>query len=144
MASDVIEREIFINASIERVWSLVSKTGWWVGEVLHFDHEAGVGEQVTIDVPNYGSYPVDVLTLDAPRYAAYRWSSGFPGEILDDQNSTLVEFTLLEQNGGVVVQLKESGFASIRNGDEDYKENSKGWDGQLAALIKVAEQVGVS
>ncbi len=143
MASNVIEREVFISAGIERVWSLVSKVGFWVGEQVHFDNEAGAGEMVTIDTDKYGSYPVRVIQLDPPRYAAYRWASGFPGQEPTDENSTLVEFTLTEQNGGVSVLLKESGFAGISGGLDKYGDNVQGWEGQMEALRKAAEQVAV-
>lgn len=144
MNNDVIEREIFIKAGIERVWSLVSKAGFWVGEELHFEHSLAEGETVTIETEQWGSFPVVVETLDAPRYAAYRWASGFAGHAPTDENSTLVEFTLTERDGGVSVHLKESGFAAIAGGENGYKDNSDGWNQQLAALQSVAEGVPVT
>jgi uncharacterized protein YndB with AHSA1/START domain len=145
--NDAIERNVFIQAGIDRVWSLVSRTGFWVGEKLHFDHTAAEGETVVIEAPPYGSFPVRVDRLDAPRYAAYRWASGFPGDTLTDSNSTLVEFSLVEQDGGVLVSVRESGFASIVGNDDfretQLQENSKGWVGQLDLLREAAEAVPV-
>lgn len=144
MSHDVIEREIFIKAGIERVWSLVSKAGFWVGDELTFEHSLQEGETVTIETERWGNFPVVVETLDAPRYAAYRWASGFAGHAPTDENSTLVEFTLIEQDGGVTVQMKESGFATIANGEKEYKDNSDGWNQQLELLQQAAEGVPVT
>lgn len=144
MSHDVIEREVFINAGIDHVWSLVSKNGFWVGEELHFEVEARVGETAEFDVPNYGRFPVRVEQLDPPHYAAYRWASAYPGQELSDENTTLVEFMLSEQDGGVKVQVRESGFDKLSPPDfreARYNENVGGWEGQLEALRRVAEGV---
>lgn len=138
VSDDAIEREIFIEAGIERVWSLVSKAGFWVGDELHFEARAGVGETEIVETADYGAFPVRVERLDAPRYAAYRWASAFPGAELSDATSTLVEFTLTEQNGGVLVRVRESGFdriegtASFR--DTHRSKNGAGWEIQMERL----------
>lgn len=144
---DAIEREIFIRAGIERVWSLVSRVGFWVGDDLHFDHEAGEGDLVVIETETYGNFPVRVERLDAPRYAAYRWASGFPGSTPVDGNSTLVEFTLQELDGGVLVQVRESGFSKLQVAEgvrqSLYADNAGGWIAQIQALARVGEEVTV-
>jgi uncharacterized protein YndB with AHSA1/START domain len=147
MTNDVIERQVFIRASIETVWSLVSRTGFWVGDDLHFDGDASEGETAVIETARYGRFPVKVDRLDAPRYAAYRWASGYPGAELTDTNSTLIEFSLIEQHGGVLVSVRESGFASLL-GDEDFrdarlKDNTRGWASQMELLRQAAEGVPV-
>lgn len=143
MTDDTIEREIFIRAAIDRVWWLVSKTGFWVGDDLHFDREAAAGETAVIETAQYGRFPVHVDRLEPPRYAAYRWASGFPGADLSETNSTLVEFTLVEQDGGVLLRLKESGFARL-TGDPAFRDarrddNREGWAAQLERLRHAAE-----
>lgn len=148
MVADAIEREIFIRAGIDHVWSLVCKAGFWVGDDLHFDAEAREGEAVVIDTVKYGQFPVVVDRLEPPRYAAYRWASAYPGDDPADGNSTLVEFTLVEQHDGVLVQVKESGFASL-NGALDFRadqreNNVAGWELQLGRLRDVAEGAGVA
>lgn len=147
MVQDAIEREIFIRAGIDHVWSLVSSAGFWVGDDLHFEAEAQEGETVTIDTAQYGRFPVWVDRLEPPRYAAYRWASAFPGADLTETNSTLVEFTLVEQDGGVMVRLRESGFATM-TGAPDFRnprreDNVGGWAAQLDRLRDVAEGVPV-
>lgn len=147
MAIDSIEREIFIHAGIERVWSLVSRAGFWVGDELCFEHAAAEGELVTIDTPNYGSFPVRVVRLDPPRYAAYRWASAFPGALPEAGRATLVEFTLEEQDGGVLLRVTESGFAALAASEEvrlaRHADNLAGWAAQLALLRAAAERVAV-
>lgn len=58
MNDDAIEREVFINAGIEHVWSLVSKVGFWIGDELCFDTEAVEGELIAVDTGQYGSFPI--------------------------------------------------------------------------------------
>lgn len=135
MVSDAIEREIVIRASIDHVWSLVSKPGFWIGDKLHFDAEALEGQTVVIDTTKYGRFPVGVERLESPRYAAYRcWSSESP-----DAYSTLVEFTLDEHPDGVRLQLKESGFATLPGAQPLRDANVKGWTTQLDLLRNTAE-----
>src|SRR5690606_26133223 len=146
--NDTIEREIFIRAGIDHVWSLVSKVGFWVGDDLVFDNEAGEGETVVIPTDKYGDFPVRVDRLEPPRYAAYRWASAYPGAGITEDNSTLVEFTLDEQDGGVMLRVKESGFATLA-GTRDFRDarredNVEGWAAQLEALRVVAEGAAVS
>jgi len=143
MSDDAIEREIFIRAGIDHVWSLVAKTGFWVGDELCFDVDAKEGETVVIETVQYGRFPVRVDRLEPLRYAAYRWASGFPGATPTVANSTLVEFMLVEQDGGVLLRLKESGFATL-GGSRDFREaqrveNVAGWAGQLERLRHAAE-----
>ena len=148
MTANTIEREIFIEAGLDHVWSLVSKTGFWVGEELRFDQEAQEGQTVVLNTDQYGRFPVRVDRLEPPRYAAYRWASGYPGAEISDENSTLVEFTLETQDDGVMLRVKESGFATLA-GDPDFRaarhaDNVQGWAAQLERLRAVAEGVAVS
>jgi len=141
--ADTIERDIFIRAGIDHVWSFVSRTGFWVGEEVRFDLDAAEGETVVIETNRFGTFPVKVERLDPPRYAAYRWASGYPGAYPDETNSTLVEFWLAEDGDGVTVRLRESGFASLV-GAADFRrqqrdDNVEGWAMQLDALRRAAE-----
>ncbi len=143
MDRDRIEREVFIRAGIERVWSLGSRAGFWVGQELRFDAEAAEGETVVMDAGPRGRFPVRVERLEPPRYAAYRWASGFPGEDPAGNNATLVEFTLSEKDGGVVVRVVESGFAALRGTPgfraARHEDNAAGWAMQMARLVAAAE-----
>jgi uncharacterized protein YndB with AHSA1/START domain len=146
LSDDAIEREIFIRAGIEHVWRLVSKTGFWIGDELRFDIEAREGETAVIEVVRRGRFPVRVERLEPPRYAAYCWASAFPGAEPDASNSTLVEFRLVEQDGGVLVRFRESGFAALRGralGPGSRRDNVKGWARQLERFRRTGEGIVV-
>lgn len=144
---DAVEREVFIAAGIERVWSLVARVGFWVGDAVQFDHEARLGETVVLDAGDHGRFPVRVERLEPPRFAAYRWASGFPGRPPTAANATLVEFTLTEQDGGVRLRVVERGFASLA-GTAPFRiarraDNAAGWAMQLGRLRAAAEAAAV-
>ena len=145
---DAIEREVFIRASIDPVWSLVSKAGFWVGDDLHFDIDARAGDLVVVETEAYGHFQVRVEELTPPRYAAYRWASAFPSLPLSDANSTLVEFTLLEREHGVLLKLRESGFANVIATHPAMASmvdaNTTGWDRQLPLLVGATGEMTIS
>lgn len=145
MTDDRIERETLIEASLERVWSLVAEPGFWVAEEGTVSGMvAREGETVLAKHPVFGEFPVYVEKVQAPTYIAYRWASGFPGHELQEGHSTLIEFTLAEEPGGVRLRVAESGFAALDASDEvagrAYSDNSDGWPQVLGALRARAEQ----
>ena len=69
---DTIEREIFIRAGIDRVWSLVSEEpGSGSARNCTSTPYAAPGETVVIETARTGSFPVRVDRLEPPRYAAF-------------------------------------------------------------------------
>lgn len=147
---DKVEREITINAPIERVWELVSEPGWWISD------DAGdrsgqrrwrEGDLEIIEDARYGRFPVLTVASEPPRYVSFRGAMSRPGEepMLNEGNSTLVEFWLTEQDGGTLLRVVESGFAAIAAAAGDEKpfftpeENSKGWEQELGILKSLAE-----
>ncbi|GGP75348.1 SRPBCC domain-containing protein [Streptomyces melanogenes] len=145
MSEDRIERETLIEASLERVWSLVAEPGFWVADKASLPGTAArEGETMVAKNPEYGDFPVRVEKVEPPTYLAYRWASAFPGEELREDNSTLVEFTLTPEGGGTRLRVVESGFAALA-GSEDLrgravKDNTGGWAQELDALKTRAEQ----
>jgi uncharacterized protein YndB with AHSA1/START domain len=141
MSVDRIERETLIEASLERVWSLVIEPGFWVA-----DNPGGVaveGESMVASNPQYGDFPVRVEKVQPQTYVAYRWASGFPGQPLSDDNTTLIEFTLIpEGERSTRLRVVESGFAALAAdvAAQAYKDNSGGWVEVLDAFQKRAEQ----
>jgi uncharacterized protein YndB with AHSA1/START domain len=90
---DRIEREIQIDARIERVWRLVSEPGWWIGDGDRSNQTVTRdGELTVVDDPKHGRYPVLHVSADAPRYASFR--STEVGRRPGVDPSTLVEFFL--------------------------------------------------
>jgi uncharacterized protein YndB with AHSA1/START domain len=121
---DRIEQQITINASLERVWEMVSEPGWWVPAkvVAPVDHTPGH----------------QVVRVEPKTYAAFRWASQFPGQELRDGNTTLVEFSVEPIGTAVRVTVTESGFTKLEAPDsvrEDaWKSNTSGWQQELSGL----------
>ncbi|MGG1396578.1 SRPBCC domain-containing protein [Bacillus salipaludis] len=143
MEIDQIEREIFIAAPLEKVWSLVSEPAWWVGDApgpnsVHIDGNCVVAET------RFGNFPVLIERMDPPNYLACRWASSFPGEEPREGNSTLVEFTLTSKEDGTVLRVVETGFAKLATTHDErmkfFRENTEGWKQQLDYLSQLAEK----
>ncbi|WP_155368581.1 SRPBCC domain-containing protein [Catellatospora vulcania] len=148
MSEDRIERETLIEASLERVWSLVAQPGFWVADKASLPGTvAREGEEMIAKNAEHGDFPVRVEKVDPPTYLAYRWASAFPGEELRADNSTLVEFTLTAEGAKTRLRVVESGFAAL-NGSEELRRgavegNSGGWPLELDALKARAEESSV-
>lgn len=144
MSEDRIERDILIEASLERVWSLVAVPGFWVADPANpSGATAKEGESIVAKNAEYGDFPVRVEKVEPPTYLAYRWASAFPGEGLREDNSTLVEFTLTVEGDKTRLRVVESGFAALAGSEElrsqAVKDNTGGWPQVLDALKKRAE-----
>lgn len=88
-------------------------------------------------------FPTLIVSVEPPRYFAYRWASAYPGEKATPVNSTLVEFTLAPAPGGTQLSLSESGFSdlAIPAGMEygaSYESHMGGWTEKLANLVSTA------
>lgn len=145
MNADRIERDTLIEASLERVWTLVAEPGFWVADEGSLAGTvAKEGESVVARNSEYGDFPVRVEKVEPPTYLAYRWASAFPGQELSEDNSTLVEFTLSREGDKTRLRVVESGFAALAGSDElrdkALKDNTGGWPQVLDAFTKRAEQ----
>jgi uncharacterized protein YndB with AHSA1/START domain len=147
LIEDRIERETLIEAPIERVWALVSEPGWWA---VHDPSEvagtvAREGETMVSHNEAYGDFPVRVERVESPTFVAYRWASAFPGQELREDNSTLIEFTLADEDGKTRLRVVESGFGDLVGGDalrrKALEDNTGGWAEEIADLKARAEQL---
>lgn len=142
--ADRIEREIVIEAPIERVWRLVSEPGWWIGDG---DRSRQVvtrqGDLVVVEYAPYGRFPVLPVSTDAPHYVSFRTGDD-AGLKPAEGNSTLVEFFLTETADGTQLRVVESGFASLYVSAERraaaVEENTTGWKMQLGFAKRDAER----
>ena len=138
---DRIERETLINASLDRVWSLVTDTGFWITPT---GVDAVVGETTVAHHDEYGDFPVQVEKVDPKSYIAYRWASAFIGEELREGITTLVEFTLTPEGSGTRLRVVESGFTALEAPEDKRRgalsDNTQGWPQVLEALKKRAEE----
>ncbi|NUP47214.1 MAG: polyketide cyclase [Catenulispora sp.] len=138
---DRIERETLIAASLDRVWSLVTDSGFWIAPT---GVPAVVGETTVTHHDEYGDFPVSVEKVDPKSYVAYRWASAFEGHELQAGHTTLVEFTLTPEAEGIRLRVVESGFSALDAPEEQrrggLRDNTEGWPQVLDALKKNAEE----
>ena len=140
-----VEKEILINASIDRVWQVLT-------DPVHVGNWFGKGEPVGIDLRPGGVMEIDhtahradlkfqtkIVKVDPPHGFSYLWPVASPGVPATEANSTLVEFTLVEENGGTRVRVVESGFAKLTIPAEyaemaTVESHSEGWPYMLGRL----------
>ncbi|RJO72516.1 serine/threonine-protein kinase BRI1-like 1 [Nocardia panacis] len=142
--TDKIEHEVDIDASVAKVWELVTDPGWWVGDGDRSGQSRHrEGEFEVIDDPKYGRFPVRVETMEPPHYISYRWASTAPGSMPAAGNSTKVEFWLAEREGGTRLRVIESGFAELAMSETERtaaaEDNAGGWKMQLDVLKAAAQ-----
>ncbi|MUL85271.1 MULTISPECIES: ATPase [unclassified Mycolicibacterium] len=131
---DRIEHEIAIDAPAQCVWDLVSEPGWYINDKEITDHHIERdGDVAIVTDPSHGRFALRTVTLDEPRYAAFRWH--IDADNLDS-SSTLVEFWITPAASGVVLRVVESGFASLDEPEADrrsrFDDHSGGWPVELS------------
>jgi uncharacterized protein YndB with AHSA1/START domain len=141
---DRIEQEIVINAPLDRVWDLVSVPGWWVPSEVETEPDRTPGSQTVRESARWGRFPVEVVVMRPPSYAAFRWASQAPGADLAPGRTTLVEFFVADAADGVSVTVVESGFSALDVPEQvrqnQLKDNTGGWSQELDSLRKRAEE----
>ncbi len=141
MDQDAIERSIDIDAPAERVWTLVSEPGWWIGEGAVRPHEVEHrdGVDYVIDAA-HGTYPIITQKLDPPHYASFRW---LERDSEPDGPGTTTEFWIDQRDGGVTLRVRESDFASLGKTGQELRaaidENTEGWAFELNLAKKTLE-----
>jgi uncharacterized protein YndB with AHSA1/START domain len=131
---DRIERSIDIDASAEKVWSLITRPGWWINEE-EVDPDPELRREGEFDVlahPKFGEFRLRTLESDEPRHVAYLWVDNVAPEA-----GTNVEFWIEDRPGGVTLRVVESGFSGLKKDraaiDNQIKENTHGWEVELGA-----------
>ena len=145
--TDRIEKSAVLHASLQRVWRAVSDSaefGTWFGLKVDGPFVEGVTVTAAIVPTAVDSevaaqqeafsgdpFPLHVVTVDPPRRFAFRWNPLPEKEFAD--LTTLVEFTLSEVDGGVLVEIVESGFDALPDSHRAtaFADNSGGWATQL-------------
>jgi uncharacterized protein YndB with AHSA1/START domain len=104
-----VEREIFLPATPERVWSSLTE-GWalslWFGAWVEF--ETHFGGSATFRWPDGSSREATVEEMDPPRRFSFRWApferTGGGARVVP---ATRVEFTLEPLREGTLLRLSE-------------------------------------
>ena len=143
--TDRIEKQVQLNAPLDRVWQALTDYKA-VRRVVPRQPRGPVRSRRVLSRPDH---PPGVRACDdggegrrdqtanvlLVLLASLRHRSA--GRLLAEER-TLVEFTLEPKNGGVLLQVVESGFDKIPAGrrDEAFRMNSGGWAAQLNNNIK--------
>jgi uncharacterized protein YndB with AHSA1/START domain len=146
-----IEREIFVEASPEVVFEVVSSPDhlqqWWPDEARYEPVPGSTGE-IVFGERGAGGTVVAFSVLDAqpPRTFTFRWTQP-TGEPAVAGNSLLVTFDLTPTRGGTLLKMTESGFremgweAAVL--EQQYNEHGAGWDYYLQRIPPYVARLGV-
>ena len=145
-----IQRELYIEASPEIVFDVVSQPGhvsqWWADEA-EFSSVPGSTGRITFVDRGRGSHdePFTVVDANPPHRFSFRWTHP-AGQAASETNSYLVTFDLTPSGTGTLLRLTETGFrergweAAVL--EEQYRDHVRGWDLFLPRLVPYAETVG--
>ena len=139
MVPDRIERDIVIDAPVERVWAVITAAehlGRWFGDA-GATIDLRPGGAFTCSWGEHGTVLGEVVKVEPPTFFSYRWARPL-GAMVRPGNSTLVEFSLMAEGSGTRLTVVESGFGDLDMSDEDRAkyagENRQGWASELDEL----------
>jgi uncharacterized protein YndB with AHSA1/START domain len=138
-----IEREIYIEASPEVVFDVVSSPRhveqWWPDEA-HYDSIPGSTGEIVFGERGKGGAVASftVIDVEPPRTFSFRWTHPV-GQAAVAGNSLLVTFELVPSGGGTLLKMTESGFREmgweVAVLENQYNEHVTGWDFYLPRLV---------
>lgn len=161
MSTDRIEKQVVLRAPLDRVWRAVSDAehfGRWFG--VRFDGPFVAGKPVTATItpttvddevakrqePHAGVTTTwQIVAIEPKRRFAYRWQACAGEPDVDQEPTTLVEFTLDETPDGVLLTITESGFDAIPEARRasSFEANSEGWAMQTDLVRRYLEDARV-
>lgn len=148
--TDRIEKSAVLRAPLDRVWRAISDSrefGTWFGMTVQGPFVAGetvtgvitptaVDDEVAAQQKDFAgmTFPLHVVTVAPPHHFAFRWNPLPDPEFA--HLTTLVEFTLTEANGGILLEIVESGFDALPESRRAaaFTDNSGGWTTQLRLI----------
>ena len=152
---DSIEKKILLRAPRARIWRALSDSGefgTWFG--IRFDGPFTVGANmrgviVTTSVdpevakaqePHKGMpFEITIERMEPERLFSFRWHPAAVERGVDysAEPTTLIEFTLDEAEGGILLTVRESGFDGIplARRAKAFTSNEQGW----TIMVKVLE-----
>lgn len=158
MSTDRIEKGILLKTTLARAWRALSESrefGDWFG--MRFTSPFAPGAVMRgVIVPTtmnaevakaqqaYEGLPFEITIdkMEPERLFSFRWHPGAidPGVDYSVEPTTLVEFTLQEQENGVLLTVVESGFDQIplSRRAKAFTANEGGWS---MAVTLIAEYV---
>lgn len=144
MSHDRIERDIFIQAPVQRVWTVLTSAehlAQWFSETAELDPRPG--GRLAVGWAAHGTGYGVVERVEEPHVFAWRWAYE-PGEQPAPGRSTLVEFTLAAEDDGTRLTIVETGFEALAlPADQQrakHEDNTGGWQSQSENLRAYAEK----
>ncbi|NED97815.1 polyketide cyclase [Phytoactinopolyspora alkaliphila] len=146
MEFGTIEREVYVDASPEIVFEVVSNPDhlkqWWPDDARYEPTPGSVGE-IVFSGGDAGGTAVPFTVVDArpPRMFSFRWSHP-ADQVAAEGNSFLVTFDLTPSGSGTLLKMTETGFremgweAAVL--EQQYQEHVAGWDHFLPRLAPYA------
>ncbi len=147
MATDSVEREILIEASPQVVWGVITEPDQisrWFADEAEVEAIAGAEGRLTwkpggragADRETDMVIPIRVVDAEPFRRFSFRWNNpeGAPPQ---ENNSALVEFTLIEEAEGTRLRVVESGIDLVTDEDSlaGYRSShEEGWGRHLGEL----------
>jgi len=153
---DRIQKEVLLRAPLARVWQAITDSkqfGSWFG--VKFSGPFKAGERIvgaiaptTVDPkvaemqkPYEGmKFDITIDRIEPQKLFSFRWHPFAIDPKVDYSNEkpTLVEFTLKEVPGGVMLTVTESGFDGVplSRRAEAFKMNEGGWAAQMTLIEK--------
>lgn len=145
--NDRIEKSAVLRAPLDRVWDAIADSqnfGTWFGMQVNGAFVAGttvpavmtgtaVDAEIAAQQQTYAGseFALQIIAVEPKTRFVFRWNPLAEPEFAD--LTTLVEFTLREVDGGVLLDIVESGFDALPPDRRDaaFADNSGGWAVQL-------------
>jgi uncharacterized protein YndB with AHSA1/START domain len=143
MEFGTIEREIYVEASPEIVFEVVSSPHhlqqWWPDEAQYEPTPGSTGTIVFgVDGSDRTVVPFTVVDAQPPRMFSFRWTHP-AGEPAAAGNSLLVTFDLTPSGAGTLLRMTETGFREMGWEtavlEQQYHEHITGWEFYLPRLV---------
>jgi len=148
VAADSVEREILIEASPEVVWGVITEPeqiSRWFSDDAEVEGRAGADGTLTWSPGGRGGdkefdaiVPIRVVEAEPFRRFSFRWNHP-EGAGPDENNSALVEFSLIEEVDGTRLRVVESGIDAVTHDEEDkaryLEEHEHGWEKHLGEML---------
>ncbi|MGB7448651.1 MAG: SRPBCC family protein [Ornithinimicrobium sp.] len=149
MELGTIEREIFVQASPEIVYDVVSDPEhvrrWWPDDARCDPTRGSSGEIVFGTDAEATVVGFTVVDAQPPYRFSFRWTHPANQPAVEG-NSLLVVFDLTASRGGTLLKMTESGFREMGWEaallEQQYRDHVTGWDFYLPRLERYLAQIG--
>jgi uncharacterized protein YndB with AHSA1/START domain len=151
MEFGTIEREIYVEASPEIVFEVVSSPDhlkqWWPDDA-RYDPTPGSTGEIVFGERDAGGTVVAFTVVDSapPRSFSFRWTQP-ADQVATEGNSLLVTFDLTPSGAGTLLRMTETGFremgweAAVL--EQQYRDHISGWEFYLPRLAPYAATLEV-